>query len=79
MLPPSVPRFWLAIEPVQLAASARMENSFAMTRCLRISVKVVPAPIMMASGVTSMKRSSSRFQSETSFFLLETTGAEGDH
>ena len=28
MLPPRVPRFWLAMEPVQLAAWARMGNSF---------------------------------------------------
>ena len=51
----------------------------AMAGCLRMSVKVVPAPMMMASGVTSMKRSSSRFQRERRFFGLKTAGSEGDH
>ena len=61
MLPPMVPRFWLAMLPVQLAAWVRSGKSSAMTGCLRMSVKVVPAPMVIASRMTSMKRSSLRW------------------
>ena len=50
-----------------------------MTALRRMSVKVVPAPMVMASGVASMKRSSLRWWMERSEFLAEAAGGEGDH
>ena len=50
MLPPRVPRFWLAMLPVQLAAWVRRGKSLAMVGWRRMSVKVVPEPMVMASS-----------------------------
>jgi len=60
MLPPRVPRFWLATEPVQEADWAMSGRSAAMALLRRMSVKVVPEPMWMASSSRPMKRSSRR-------------------
>ncbi len=51
MFPPSVPRFWFAMPPVQLAALASSENSF-FTTCVVANLRVGAgsADIQLAVG-----------------------------
>ena len=79
ILPPKVPRFWLAIPPVQLAARASKENSRVIISCCRKSVYVQPAPIWISSSETSMRRNSGRFQMLTSFRAAQFSGGILDH
>ena len=49
MLPPSVARFWLAMVPVQEADSMSSGRSAAISALRRMSVKVAPEPMWIAS------------------------------
>src|SRR5277367_1456933 len=66
IFPPIVPRFWLAIPPVQLADMDKSENSRLISSCSRKSVYVHPAPMRTPSAEISIRRSSGKFQMLTS-------------
>ncbi len=79
MLPPMVPRFWLAIPPVQPRTLANNGNSLLIVSCSRKSVYVHPAPIWISSAEISMRRSSGRFQMLTSLRRKKFSGGVLNH
>src|SRR4051794_9347776 len=62
-----VPRLWLAMEPIQVAASASNGKSAKMSAWLRMSVNVAPPPMTMDPGRLAMNRRSGMPQRLTIF------------